>query len=590
MNNKEIQSNQKIIKIAQEFIRLGRIYPHSNTSFVKFLEKRKAAYKDYINGTKKTSYTWYPSDIEVAKAHGLPDDWMLLVDLEKKSNQKVIELGHYFVKHGYYPRNNTSLGRFLQTRKQTYKNYTNNTKTNQIWYPSDIEIAKAYGLPDDWMLLIDFEKESNQKVIELADYLVKYGTYPDWNTALGFFLEKRKAAYKDYINGTKKTSYTWYPSDIEVAKAHGLPDDWMLLVDLEKKSNQKVIELGHYFVKHGYYPRNNTSLGRFLQTRKQTYKNYTNNTKTNQIWYPSDIEIAKAYGLPDDWMLLIDFEKESNQKVIELADYLVKYGTYPDWNTALGFFLSKKRRAYKDYIDGTEKTSCTWYISDIEVAKAHGLPDDWMLLIDFEIQSNQKVIELGHYFTKHGTYPDQSISLGKFLARRRRAYKDYVNGIKSKLTWCPSDIQIAKAYGLPDDWILRQKAESLGEKRTKFILENFNIKPMSQYRHKLCFNKLCLPFDFYFNKNKLNYFIEYNGIQHYQPIYGKTQIIKEETFKRIQKNDLIKLNFCKKNNYPLLVIPYWIKDFENLISEFLKTTQFDPNFAQPIIPNLPELN
>jgi hypothetical protein len=155
------------------------------------------------------------------------------------------------------------------------------------------------------------------------------------------------------------------------------------------------------------------------------------------------------------------------------------------------------------------------------------------------------------------------------------------------LTWCPSDIQIAKAYGLPDEWMLRQKAESLGEKRTKFILENFNIKPISQYRHKLCVNKLCLPFDFYFNKNKLNYFIEYNGIQHYQPIYGKTQIIKEETFKRIQKNDLIKLNFCKKNNYPFLVIPYWIKDFENLISEFLKTTQFDPKFAQPIIPNLP---
>jgi hypothetical protein len=27
-----------------------------------------------------------------------------------------------------------------------------------------------------------------------------------------------------------------------------------------------------------------------------------------------------------------------------------------------------------------------------------------------------------------------------------------------------------------------------------------------------------------------------------------------------------------------------------IAQEFLKTTHFDPNFAQPIIPNLPELN
>jgi hypothetical protein len=131
---------------------------------------------------------------------------------------------------------------------------------------------------------------------------------------------------------------------------------------------------------------------------------------------------------------------------------------------------------------------------------------------------------------------------------------------------------------------IKGQSESLGEKQTRLILQYFNIKPIQQYRHELCINKRCLPFDFYVNKDNLHYFIEYNGGQHYRPVFGNSKKTKEEVFEYIKKNDLIKLNFCKKYNYPFLVIPYWIKDFENLISEFLKTTQFDPIFAQPTMP------
>jgi len=520
ISNYELKSNQRIIELAQEFKKLGT-YPHCSSLSGKFLSIKKQAFKDYTNKTKTTKSIWYPSDIEVAKAHGLPDDWMLFVDLELKSNQKIIELAQEFKKLGTYPHKYSPNGRFLSGKKQAFKHYTNGTKTKNgsIWYPSDIQVAKDHGLPDDWMLIVklqdkvSLEKESNQRTIEIAQEFKKIGTYPHRNTTNGSFLNGKRQAFKEYTNGKKNTYRKWYPSDIQVAKDHGLPDDWILTTKsldpaiCEKESNQKVILIAQEFKKLGTYPCHNYLSGKFLGNKRQAFKNYTNGTKAKKKWYPSDIEVAKTHELPDDWMLITDFEKESNQKVILLAQEFKKLGTYPDFNSPNAVFLNN----------------------------------------------------------------------------RRQAFKHYTNDTKAKKKWYPSDIEVAKAHGLPDDWMLKQKLESSGERRTRFILEKFNIKLTPQYRHKLCVNELCLPFDFYFNKDNLHYFVEYNGEQHYMPVFGKTQIKKKEKLKKTQKNDLIKLNFCKKYNYPLLVIPYWIKDdFENLISEFLNTTHFDPTFAQPI--------
>jgi hypothetical protein len=44
-------------------------------------------------------------------------------------------------------------------------------------------------------------------------------------------------------------------------------------------------------------------------------------------------------------------------------------------------------------------------------------------------------------------------------------------------------------------------------------------------------------------------------------------------FKRTQKYDAIKTQYCKYNNIPLLRIPYWERDngnVENVIDEFLE--------------------
>ena len=357
----------------------------------------------------------------------------------------------------------------------------------------------------------------------------------------------------------------------------------------EKQSNNQIIKLAKYFKKHKSYPHKwiGSSIGNFLNYKRSAYKNYIDGTKSQYKWYPSDIEVAKSHGLPDDWMQIRNREKQSNNRTIKLAQYFTKNGIYPKQNSLLGRFVSLRKEAFKEYIKGHAKPKLTWYLSDAEIAKAYGLPDDWMLLVDREKESNQRTILLAQEFAKFNTYPSGKTKIGCFLRIKRLAYKDYINGTKKNTSlWYVSDIEVAKANGLPDDWMCFKKPKSsLGERKTNFVLEKLNIKSIQQYRHKLCANKLCLPFDFYFNKDNLHYFIEYNGEQHYRPVFGQKNITKEENFKKTQKNDLIKLNFCKKNNYPLLVIPYWIKDFENLISEFLKTTQFDPTFAQPTIIN-----
>ena len=680
MKNKEIQSNQKIIEIAQEFKKLGA-YPHKCSLNGIFLSNKKQAFKHYTNGTKaKNNRIWYPSDVEVAKAHGLPDDWMLITKLldpasrEKESNNNVIQVANYFEKYKSYPNCDAKLGSFIRTRRQAFKHYTNGTKNSLTWYPSDLEVAKAYGLPDDWILPITYEIKSKNNVIKLAKYFKKHKSYPNRNTKLGNFLYIRRKLYANYIekkpNWIKTVKLTWHPSDIEVAKAHGLPNDWMKSEDREKQSNNQIIKLAKYFKKHKSYPNRNTklgnflsykiqafkhstngtksqhkwypsdlkvakthglpdewmmknkifnyncrekqsnnqiiklakyfkkhksyphkwigsSIGNFLNYKRSAYKNYIDGTKSQYKWYPSDIEVAKSHGLPDDWMQIRNREKQSNNRTIKLAQYFTKNGIYPKQNSLLGRFVSLRKEAFKEYIKGHAKPKLTWYLSDAEIAKAYGLPDDWMLLVDREKESNQRTILLAQEFAKFNTYPSGKTKIGCFLRIKRLAYKDYINGTKKNTSlWYVSDIEVAKANGLPDDWMCFKKPKSsLGERKTNFVLEKLNIKSIQQYRHKLCANKLCLPFDFYFNKDNLHYFIEYNGEQHYRPVFGQKNITKEENFKKTQKNDLIKLNFCKKNNYPLLVIPYWIKDFENLISEFLKTTQFDPTFAQPTIIN-----
>ncbi|MGK4040964.1 hypothetical protein AB0Y20_01585 [Heyndrickxia oleronia] len=111
--------------------------------------------------------------------------------------------------------------------------------------------------------------------------------------------------------------------------------------------------------------------------------------------------------------------------------------------------------------------------------------------------------------------------------------------------------------------------KSKGELKIKEILETtLNIKYLAQYGFDDCRKLHKLNFDFaIFNEDdKLLYLIEYDGEHHYSPVdfAGKGKEWAEEKFKENREKDIIKNNYCIKNNIKLIRIPFW--EYENIES------------------------
>lgn len=101
------------------------------------------------------------------------------------------------------------------------------------------------------------------------------------------------------------------------------------------------------------------------------------------------------------------------------------------------------------------------------------------------------------------------------------------------------------------------------------FLEKHGIKYETEYTFKKCRNINPLPFDIaLFNEdNEVDYLIEYDGIQHFEPVehFGGN-----ENFKNTKYRDKIKNKFCEKNNIKLIRISYYQKqDIEYIIPEKL---------------------
>ena len=65
-----------------------------------------------------------------------------------------------------------------------------------------------------------------------------------------------------------------------------------------------------------------------------------------------------------------------------------------------------------------------------------------------------------------------------------------------------------------------------------------------------------LRFDFavFDDNNDLDFLIEFQGIQHYQPksAFGGISGLRKQQF-----NDMKKREYCQKHNIKLVIIPYW---------------------------------
>jgi hypothetical protein len=109
--------------------------------------------------------------------------------------------------------------------------------------------------------------------------------------------------------------------------------------------------------------------------------------------------------------------------------------------------------------------------------------------------------------------------------------------------------------------------ESKGETKIRVFLESNKIEFIPQHSYKDCKYKNKLLFDFYLPK--YNLIIEFDGMQHYEPIkwlHGRS----DYNFEYQQLKDSIKNEYCNNNNIQLLRIPYTeMNNIEKIISKYL---------------------
>jgi hypothetical protein len=106
---------------------------------------------------------------------------------------------------------------------------------------------------------------------------------------------------------------------------------------------------------------------------------------------------------------------------------------------------------------------------------------------------------------------------------------------------------------------------SIGENIIKDWLNNNQIVYDDQVTFDGCIAKISLRFDFYLPLYGLC--IEYHGKQHYyeNEFFGGKDAFDEQVW-----HDRIKEDYCRKNNIPLLIIPYWEKDnIEEILAKTL---------------------
>lgn len=106
-------------------------------------------------------------------------------------------------------------------------------------------------------------------------------------------------------------------------------------------------------------------------------------------------------------------------------------------------------------------------------------------------------------------------------------------------------------------------SSSKGEKEISILLNYLEIEFKSQYPIKI--NNNTYYYDFFIED--LNLAIEYDGIQHFEPVdyFGGV-----DQFKIVKENDEIKEKYSIENNIILLRIPYYEKNIEQIITHLIE--------------------
>ena len=154
---------------------------------------------------------------------------------------------------------------------------------------------------------------------------------------------------------------------------------------------------------------------------------------------------------------------------------------------------------------------------------------------------------------KHLT-EDEFISKAKSIHGEKYDYSkvEYINNKKEVTIICPKH---GEFWQRPDSHLTGKGcskcSSSSGERTIRRILNSLEVDFYEQHKFDDCCNIFPLPFDFYLPN--YNICIEYDGIQHFEPVeyFGGENKLKKQKI-----NDNIKNKYCETNNIVLIRISY----------------------------------
>lgn len=333
---------------------------------------------------------FYEEVQKVAEKRGEPFAWDR-VDREKLSNEKTHELCKWIIKNKKIP------SRFSNNKKEEYLGIFRNSRCvakegkrqrDGKWYGSDDKVAKSYGLNNIFLFKKrDGEKKSNQKCIELCKWIKKYGYIPKQSSS--DIYEKKMAKYLNYLRNVKNKKENkkamrgiFYLSNLKIVKSYGIKNLFDIQ-SLEKKSNQKCIELCKWIKNNNQLPHKNER-NRDLNISKREnnlchWLGWRRNNKKSKLlkgkFYQSDLDIAIKYGYPDLFDSLsfkFDvFEKRSNNMCVKVCDFIKNNNHYPNSNSLNFYEKTFARWLIKERIKYKIKDK-NFYESNLKIAKKYG--------------------------------------------------------------------------------------------------------------------------------------------------------------------------------------------------------------------------
>ncbi len=98
-----------------------------------------------------------------------------------------------------------------------------------------------------------------------------------------------------------------------------------------------------------------------------------------------------------------------------------------------------------------------------------------------------------------------------------------------------------------------QPSASIGEQFIGKYLKQRNFNFTHEYDIPTKWDGFWLSFDFAVFFMTGLHLIEYQGKHHFEPVFGLDKL------KQTQRQDRLKVEYCKNTNIPFLALPYWLK-------------------------------